>query len=356
MDIENQLTLSYYKEVAELNGKHRITVVQHQESRRIFVKKVLGIYNLDVYLSLKENPVSGIPRIYEVIPMDNELIVIEEYVSGLNLEQIINQKGSLTERETVDYALKLCNILSDLHSHKPAIIHRDVKPTNVIVTPSNDLVLIDLNAAKYESEKDEDTTLLGTKGYAAPEQYGFGSSGVQTDIYAVGILMNIMLTGSLSAKTPTESKLGRIIEKSTELSPKYRYRTIDKLIMALEATNIMERKAFRKQWMQYLPPGFRSLNPGSIILASGIYYLIFYCCLSMKVENANFPQLVMIRLVILFMFMFIIFFSMNYLDIQSQISVFRSKKKPWNFVNIIVVDLLAVAVTAGALLVASFLQ
>ncbi|MCR5603434.1 MAG: protein kinase [Lachnospiraceae bacterium] len=276
IDIQEQLKLSYYKEIATLNSKHRITVVQHQETLQIFAKKVLGIYNLDVYLSLKENPVSGMPRIFEAIAQDDELVIIEEYVSGQNLEQLINEQGSLSQKETVDYALKLCNILSELHSRKPAIIHRDIKPTNVIITPANELVLIDLNAAKYESEKEEDTKLLGTKGYAAPEQYGFGSSGVQTDIYAVGVLMRTMLNGSLSSGFDADSRLCKIINKCTELSPKLRYGSIEDLKNALEATHIVGKRVFPRKWISYLPPGFRSGNPGYMLIAVFVYYFVIF--------------------------------------------------------------------------------
>ena len=354
MDIQEQLKLSYYKEIATLNSKHRITVVQHQETRQILVKKVLGIYNLDVYLSLKENPVSGIPRIYEAIPQDDELVIIEEYISGQSLECLISKRGSLSEKETVDYTVKLCSILSELHSRQPAIIHRDIKPTNIIITPANGLFLIDLNAAKYESEKDEDTKLLGTIGYAAPEQYGFGSSGVQTDIYAVGVLMRTMLTGSLSSRVDADNHLSRIIEKCTELSPKYRYSSVDDLLKALEATHIVGKRVFPRKWMAYLPPGFRSGNPGYMLLAGFVYYLLIYCYYDLKVANASLPALTFIKVSIFMMFLFIILFSTNYLDIQSQITIFRSKKKPLSIINIIVIDLMAVAVTAAALIIASF--
>ena len=106
--------------------------------------------------------------------------------------------------------------------------------------------------------------------------------------------------------------------------------------------------------MTYLPPGFRSGNPGYMLLAGFVYYLLIYCCFDLKVTNASLPALTMIRVSIFLMFLFIILFSTNYLDIQSQITIFKSKTKPLNIINIIVIDLMAVAVTVAALMIVSF--
>lgn len=104
---------------------------------------------------------------------DSHLILIEEYISGRTLEDII-KSHDLTSQYIIQYTEELCNILKELHAFCPPIIHRDIKPSNIIVTSSNHIVLIDFNAAKEYSEiESSDTVLLGTKGYAAPEQYGF---------------------------------------------------------------------------------------------------------------------------------------------------------------------------------------
>lgn len=94
---------------------------------------------------------------------------------------------------------ELCEILEKLHSANPPIVHRDIKPSNIIITNYDHVILLDFNAAKYFTDPNtSDTILLGTKGYAAPEQYGFGSSTPQTDIYAVGILLKELVIISLS--------------------------------------------------------------------------------------------------------------------------------------------------------------
>lgn len=135
----------------------------------------------------------GIPRIIEYLEEDNRLILIEEYISGCSLQDMIDD-GKLSLTDIFCYMLELCNILEILHAHSPAIIHRDIKPSNIIITNYNKAVLLDFNAAKYYSEQEKDTMLLGTQGYAAPEQYGFGASSPQTDIYSLGILLKEMTT------------------------------------------------------------------------------------------------------------------------------------------------------------------
>ncbi len=355
MDIQEELILSYYKEIAVLNSKHKITVVQHQHTNQIFVKKVLDVFNLDIYTSLKDNPIGGLPRIYEAVPDNDKLIIIEEYVSGQNLEQMLNENGPLSERDTIMYTTQLCEILSALHSHTPSIIHRDIKPTNIIITPFNSLVLIDLNAAKYESEKDQDTRLLGTMGYAAPEQYGFGSSGVQTDIYAVGMLMNTMLTGELSSQVISDSKLSKVITKCTELNPKSRYGSINELLRAIKSMHVIGDKVFPRKWMSFLPPGFRSLNPIYMIFAGFMYYFIFYCCLFLTVKNASPNETNLLRYGLLMMFLFIVFYTSNYLEIQSHMTIFKKESRPLKYLNIIIIDLMAVAITMILLMAASFM-
>lgn len=105
-----------------------------------------------------------------------------------------------------------------MHSYYLPIIHRDIKPSNVIVTNDGIVKLLDMNAAKYyKGNAEEDTHLIGTVGYAAPEQYGFGESSVQTDIYALGVLLNYLIVGDIPKKGLSSGQIGRIVEKTQPL-------------------------------------------------------------------------------------------------------------------------------------------
>lgn len=222
--LDINLKLSYYKEIATLDEAHNICLVQHAETARTYIKKTLSLYNKDVFTALKAHPLIGLPKIFEIFEIDEKLIVIEEYISGTTLEKIMDEKGKLSEPEVRDYMVKLCDILASLHSLNPPVIHRDIKPSNIIITDDGRLVLVDLNGAKQaEPDQTKDTVLIGTQGYAAPEQYGFGASNIQTDLYAVGILMSFLLTGGLNQIEQCPKAFKSIIKKCTQLDPQKRY-------------------------------------------------------------------------------------------------------------------------------------
>lgn len=242
--------IAYYEDVAALNAAHGVYTVRDIETGRIYIKKVMHVYSLAVYSHLLEHPVRGIPRIYALYEHAGTLTVIEEYIAGDTLQSVLDRGGAFTELAVTNYASQLCKILAALHSLNPPIVHRDIKPSNIILTEDDRVVLIDLNAARMDDEEsDRDTRLLGTSGYAAPEQYGFGKSSTTADIYALGILMQVMLTGGeyapisgnsqMDARALTREelscspRLARIIRKCTQLDPGKRYRSADALAKAL---------------------------------------------------------------------------------------------------------------------------
>lgn len=360
MNLQEHLALSYYNEIGEINAEHKIFIVQHRETKRIYTKKLLDIYNLDVYLYLKNHPLHGIPQIYEVIEDDQQLIIIEEYVSGDTLDSILSNNGPIEENIIIKYALQLCDILKKLHSCNPPIIHRDIKPSNIIITPEDNVVLLDLNAAKYmKPQTEEDTRLLGTKGYAAPEQYGFGSSSTKTDIYALGMVMNTMLIGSFSNSTGKGS-LSDIIKKCTELTPENRYRSINELENELSKLNVINDSDTKSTdsttplcWMAYLPPGFRSKNIIHMLVAIPLYAMMFWLSISLEVKDASAKQLFIERISCLVIFLSTVACICNYLDIYRIIPYGKSKNI---FVKGLAVTLFTIAVVFAEFILMIFLS
>lgn len=172
MDYAGRLEISYYNTIATINSVHKIDLVQHRETGNIYIKKILDVYNLRIYEYLMEHPITGIPRLYCLYEECGQLVLIEEFISGISLQEMIDNR-TLTLDLVIRFMSELCSILEKLHLLNLPIIHRDIKPSNIIITPCGHAVLIDFNAAKYSAETaDHDTVLLGTKGYAAPEQYG----------------------------------------------------------------------------------------------------------------------------------------------------------------------------------------
>lgn len=331
MDYSHKLSLSYYKTTAVLNEDHKIYMVQHQLTNKIYVKKIIDIYNPKVYEYLATNKIKGIPPIIDCFEEDNQLILIEEYISGDSLQEKLNN-SKLDVNSIKKYMIELCSILEQLHSLNPPIIHRDIKPTNVIITPFDNLVLLDFNAAKYHTDgTSQDTVLLGTKGYAAPEQYGFGTSSPQTDIYALGIMLK-ELVHSLNEHTVIYDK---IINKSTKLDPKDRFQSVTAFKNALLDINITEDEPTRKPSGKYTLPGFRTRTPWKMLIASFSYMLIIYVSSKVQVENTTSIALYLNRLIYFAVMIMIVFICTNYMNIHHYTPLNKSKYKILRYIGIV---------------------
>ena len=343
MTLDDECRLSFYNEIATLDEAHGVTIVQHTETARIYVKKKLVNYDMTVFQYLRDHPVHGIPRIYELIPQEHALIIIEEYISGTPLQEILKIKKTLPEQEAKDIICKLCMILRELHAVAPPIIHRDIKPSNIILTPDGNVRLLDMDAAKHvHREEAQDTMLLGTKGYAAPEQYGFGSSSIETDIYSLGVLYNVLLVGDFPRVKLAEGKNGAAIKRCTSMDPTDRFRTVDDLMRAIgvrtgtdfpEATDV-------EGWRRFLPPGFRTGNFSKMIFAVLGYFLLITASLNLIIKDAS-PQRVLLNQIAFFLIgMTMILFTGNYLDIWRKLKITRVRYRWLQVIIIMVINIL----------------
>jgi serine/threonine protein kinase len=330
-DFTHRLAISYYKTIAAINEDHHIYLVQHQESHKIYIKKILDVYNIDIYQHLYEHPVTGTPRIIDFYEENNRLTIIEEFVSGCSLRDKIN-RSQLTEAEILSYLADLCNVLEELHSSQPAIIHRDIKPSNIIITHYNRAILLDFNAAKhYSSAASEDTVLLGTQGYAAPEQYGFGASSPQTDIYALGILLKEM-QASLPQST---NRFDSIVNRCTQINPSERFASITEL------KNALLHPASRGS-MKFTPPGFRTRTPWKMFLSSLFYFFAAWLSLSLTVQNVSGIALWGERIFVLVIMLSVIFCSFNYMNIQRFVPLCQHKNRLIRYIGILLLDITVV--------------
>lgn len=232
---ENLMEIMQYEEVGFINGREDIVLVRKVETDELYVKKILSTYNVSVYRFLADNPVDHMPRILGVYEGKSFLVVIEEYIEGELLSDIIAKEVLDIER-AMDITKKICLILNQLHSFENPIIHRDVKPSNVIVNREREVYLLDFNVAKLFKEGEiEDTRLLGTLHYAAPEQLGYGwsASSVKSDVYSLGVLLNVMVTGKFPKEQRIHGVVGNIVIKCVSLEPNDRY-SVNELLIALE--------------------------------------------------------------------------------------------------------------------------
>ena len=228
------LEILSYNEEAGIDNRDDIIIVRNMEDGRLYVKKILTVYDASVYRYLMEHSIDHMPKIYSVYEGNNSLIVIEEYLEGKTLLEIL-EDGLIEEDKAILILKSICHIAKRLHTLDVPIIHRDIKPSNVIIK-DEEVYLLDINAAKwYRQNEVEDTKLMGTQYYAAPEQlgYGFFASSEKTDIYAMGILLNVMITGKLPKEKRAPDAIWEIIKNCICLEPEDRY-TDDELISALD--------------------------------------------------------------------------------------------------------------------------
>ena len=229
------LALSVYEDVEYIDNRPDIILVRHCGTGQKYVKKLLLTYNRSIYDYLKVNPVIHMPIIQDIFESENCLIVIEEYIEGKTLGDLL-EEGVFSERQAIDIAINVCSILDIIHGLPTPIIHRDIKPSNIMITPQNDVYLLDMNVAKwYDPDKTDDTRYMGTRFYAAPEQVGYGlvASSAKSDVYALGVLLNVMTTRQFPKEERAPEELWNIIERCISLNTGERY-SIKELKAALE--------------------------------------------------------------------------------------------------------------------------
>lgn len=222
---EDLMELLRYQELENVDGREDVILTRHCDTGKLCVKKLLTTYNKSVYEYLTRHPIEHMPRILGVYEGTNGLMVLEEYVAGHTLEKLL-EGCMFTEKETIRVIKELCTILEELHSLPKAMIHRDVKPSNVMLDEAGAVWLLDVNVAKWHDPvQKDDTRYLGTQYYAAPEQvgYGFEASSPKSDVYAVGILMNVMLTGKFPKEEKAPGKLWPLIERCISLEAERRF-------------------------------------------------------------------------------------------------------------------------------------
>lgn len=176
---------------------------------------------------LKELNHDGLPAFIEKYQNDGMLCVVREYVEGMTLNQYVS-KGAFSESQLISIGVQLCDILTYLHKHIPPIIHRDIKPQNIIIDKSEKIKLIDFGISRlYDKKARADTVFFGTQEFAPPEQYGFSQTDCRSDIFSLGVMLCWMLTGETDIEASVSKihnrQLASIIRRSTAFAPKDRY-------------------------------------------------------------------------------------------------------------------------------------
>ncbi len=210
-----------------------------------------------------------LPSIIDVIDCDDTFLIVMDYIEGNPLSKALETSGAQNQDDVIEWAKQLCDVLGYLHSRKPPIIYRDMKPSNVMLKPDGNVMLIDFGTAReFKYSSVADTTCLGTQGYAAPEQFGgHGQTDARTDIYCLGATMYHLVTGHNPATPPYEmypirqwnpmlsSGLEEIILKCTQRNPEDRYQSCAELLYALDHykdLDIENKKVQSFKWKTFL--------------------------------------------------------------------------------------------------------
>ena len=189
-----------------------------------------------------------LPRIVDIFEDPERIFIVEDFVEGITLEDLLRRQKRVDEAQGLQWFRELCGVLRYLHGQQPhPIIYRDMKPSNVMLQPDGSLKLIDFGIAReYKQDSSADTTYIGTKGYAAPEQFGKAQTDARTDIYALGVTMYHLLTGKSPYEPPYQFVPVRqlvpelshgieyILNKCVQPEPSDRYQSVDELLDDLD--------------------------------------------------------------------------------------------------------------------------
>lgn len=224
-----------------------------------------------------------LPRIVDIIDTGSTIFVVMDYIEGLSLNKELAEKGPQPQEAVIEWGKQLCDALYYLHTRTPPIVYRDMKPANVMLKPDGNVKLIDFGIAReYKIDKNEDTTVLGTRGYAAPEQLNANSqTDARTDIYSLGVTLYHLVTGKIPDEPPyalvpirelnsaLSAGLEAIITRCTMANPNERYQSCAELQYALQNYEKLEQ-TYRKAQVKKIWPFIASFSVAILSLAVGV--------------------------------------------------------------------------------------
>lgn len=301
-----------------------------------YIERVLPLEYAPLYEQLAQLD-TAIPKIV-CLEKSDRLTVVEEYIDSPRLDQYL-ETHKLTSAQIHDLICQLLDVLTVLHQQTPPIIHRDIKPENIFYDGQK-LILADFDIARNtQEEADRDTHILGSLGYAAPEQFGFSQSGPASDFYAVGVLMNVLYTGCLPSVRLYQGPEREIIEKATHINSQKRYQSAQEFKDAITGLG-------RSSWRL---PGFRSHQPARMLMATCGYLLMLFSSFNMEAKGDSAVDLFLLRLSFFMVLFLIVLFACNYRNIKSMCFFHSSKSKFTRACGIIISYLLVATVLTTAL-------
>lgn len=292
MDNIVKYKLSQFINIKNLNSDGTVILSYNLGNDRVCVKKFVNNSLREIYIKLKNIDCEYLPKIYDIIEYDGNCLIVEEYIKGRSIEEIIAEKGQIDKITACKYSVDIAEVLEEVHNN--GIIHRDISPDNVIIDENNRARLLDFGISRVGNKKKNfDTTILGTAGFASPEQFGFAQTDVRSDIYSIGVLLNYMLTGHIvQMGVYNIEPLKSIIIKSTNIQPNLRYNSIDEFKKEVEILysnkrlkNNNKKFDFKNIDLGLNPiPGFRTGKTYKKVIAVFFYVFFFIWVFSISME------------------------------------------------------------------------
>ena len=207
---------------------------------------------MEIMEKMADRKLSGVPKAYRIFEENGEVYLVREYIEGMSLAQMVLQKGGISEAEICRISRKICQTAEQFQNPDEPMIHRDIKPENIVVTPGGEVVFIDFGTMRsYKKDGSRDTFVVGTRGTAAPEQYGYIQTDQRTDVYAIGQTMLYMVSESYEMNQLSECAVSRrmkkIIEKACSFEADKRYGDAAQLRRAVEKCQANNRKKVYKK-------------------------------------------------------------------------------------------------------------
>ena len=271
-------------------------IVKNVEDKHldIYIKSAMDEANM-----MKKLDHPCLPRIVDIIDNTESIYVIMDYIEGEPLSEVLNRKEKIPQELVIKWAKELCDVLDYLHTQSKPIIYRDMKPSNIILQPNGNIKLIDFGIAReYKEENINDTTNLGTRGYAAPEQFASGmQSDIRTDIYGLGVTMYHLVTGKNPCEPPYEihpirywdnelsTGLESIILKCTRPNPEDRFDSCAELLYMLNHYEQMDNS-----YLKRLKIKIAVFLISIFLMMAGFFTGIFYKKLRIDYENSDYES------------------------------------------------------------------
>lgn len=231
-----------YTLLSELKSDKRVQVLLVYDKvcrRKAVLKSAHGSHDLPETEAAVMSALAGegVPAVYGCFSSEDGSRLLREYIPGETLDEYVKKNGALGADEVISLGIALCRIIGRMHSREPKLIHRDIKPQNIVRTKDGALFIIDFGTCReYDASASFDTQIIGTPASAPPEQFGYHQTDTRSDVYSIGVLLNFLLTGEYTPiKHNASTRLKPIIEKCTSFAPDDRYNDAVELQRALEA-------------------------------------------------------------------------------------------------------------------------